>query len=251
MKKFLIVLLVVLVLLGGGVFYVASQAGDIIRTAVVEYGPEITGTPVTLDSVSLSLLLGNAKINNLVIGNPDGFKSEDAVRVGVVEVQLDVNSLFGDAIHIQKILVDGAELTYELAGGGSNIDALKRNVEERTAALLGSGDEADASAEESTTALIIDDLFVNNTKVKVVAKLLGGKGASVTIADIHMEDIGKEEGGSSAAEVVNKLVAIITKSATGSVGQILSTDQLKGAVDDAVTDQVKGVSDKLKGLFSK
>ena len=116
--------------------------------------------------------------------------------------------------------------------------------------MLGS-EEADAGPEEPGTPIVIDDLYVNNTKVSVVAKLLGSKGASVVIPDIHLEDIGKEEGGASAAEVVNELVTIITQSATGSVGEILSPEQLKGAIDDAVTDKVKDVSDKLKGFFSK
>ena len=251
MKKLLIALLVILLLVVGGVMVVASQAGSLIRSAVVEYGPQITGTTITLDDVSLSLMNGHAKIKGLAVGNPQGFSAEHIAKVGEVELKLDVNSLFGNDIRINKILVDGAELTYEPGSKGSNIDVLKREIEKRTAALVGDSQSAEEQSQESTKALVIDDLYVNNTKINVVTKLLAGKGASLTIPDIHMEDIGKDEGGASAADVINELVAIITQSATKGVGELISPEQLKEALDKNVSDKVKGVSDKLKGLFGR
>ena len=134
MKKLLIALAVLILLVVIAIVVVASQAGSLIQRGVETYGPEITGTSVRLSDVDISLLSGHASINNLVVGNPKGFKTAEAFRVGEVSVTLDVVSLFSDQIRIEKILIAGAELTYEQVNKRSNIDALKRNVEKNTGA---------------------------------------------------------------------------------------------------------------------
>ena len=128
MKKLSIVLVVLILLVVIAVVVVASQAGNLIQRAVETYGPEITGTSVTLSDVDISLLSGNASINNLVVGNPKGFKTDNAFRVGEVSVKLDLKSLFSEQIRIEKILIDSAELTYEQINKRSNIDALRKNA---------------------------------------------------------------------------------------------------------------------------
>lgn len=251
MKKLMLVILGVVAVLAILAGVIASQSGSIIRHAVEEFGPELTGTSVVLSDVNVSILTGAASIKNLVIGNPKGFKAEQAVKVGEVAVLLDVKSLFSDKIKIKKILVEGAELTYEVGRGVSNISALQRNIEERTAALAG-GDSA-ASTEEAASGkkLMIDDVYINNTKVNLVASLLGGKGASATIPDIHLEDIGKSDEGASPAEAMKKIFGAISKNVAGSMTKIIPADQIKGTVDKAVGDKLKGAGDKLKGLFNK
>ena len=82
MKKIILVILVIVALIAIAAGIVASQSGTIIRHAVEEFGPEITGTKVVLSDVNVSILSGSASIKNLVIGNPQGFKSDSAVKVG-------------------------------------------------------------------------------------------------------------------------------------------------------------------------
>lgn len=251
MKKAVVVVVAIIAVLAILVGIAASQSGAIIRHAVEEFGPEITGTSVTLSDVNVSLLSGNASIKNLVIGNPKGFKSESAVKVGEVAVSLDVKSLFSDKISIHKILVDGAELTYEVGQGGSNISALQRNIEQRTAAMAGAEETAAAEESEQGANLVIDDVFINGTKVNLVASLLGGKGAGATIPDIHLEDIGKGGEGASPADAAKEIFGAVTKNVGSSVAKIVPTNQIKEKVDKAVGENLKGVEDKLKGLFGK
>jgi uncharacterized protein involved in outer membrane biogenesis len=251
MKKIILVILVIVALIAIAAGIVASQSGTIIRHAVEEFGPEITGTKVVLSDVNVSILSGSASIKNLVIGNPQGFKSESAVKVGEVAILLDVKSLFSDKISIRKILVEGAELTYELGKNGSNISALQRNIEERTAALAGSSSSSSETEDSSNTKLKIDDVFINGTKVNLVASLLGGKGTSASIPNIHLEDIGKDGDGASPADAAKKVFGAITKNVAGAVSKIVPTDQIKETVDKAVEEKIKGAGDKLRGLFDK
>lgn len=251
MKKILAVVVGVIAVVAILVGVAASQSGSIIRHAVEEFGPDITGTSVVLSDVDVSLIAGTASIKNLVIGNPEGFKSDSAVRVGEVAVLLDIKSLFSDRIHVKRILVDAAELTYELGNGGSNINVLQRNIEQRTAALAGEEAAPGDGDQESPTTLMIDDVFVNGTRVNLVASLLGGKGAGVTLPDLHLEDIGQEGDGASPADAVKEVFGAVTKSVGVNVTKVLPTDQIKGAVDKAVEEKLKGVGGKLKGLFGK
>lgn len=250
MKKLSIALIVLVLLIVIAVVVVASQAGSLIKNGVETYGPEFTGTSVTLSDVDISLLSGNASINNLVVGNPKGFKSENAFKVDEVSVKLDVGSLFSEQIRIEKILIDGAELTYEQINKSSNIDALKRNVERNTGS--GGGGSGD-SGSSSDVQLLIDDLYINGTKVNVMAAVLGKEEQeSVTIPDIHLTNLGKSGDGSVSA-IVDEVVRLITKAATKAAIDELGKRKIQEKIDEKKGEALKKLDDKLgeklKDLF--
>jgi len=251
MKKLLIAVGVLVLLVVVAVVVVASQAGSLIKDGVESYGPDITGTSVTLSGVDVSLLSGSASINDLVIGNPKGFKSSEAFRVDEVSVKLDVGSLFSEQIRIEKILIDGAELTYEQLNKTSNIDALKRNVERNTGASGGGSDTGDSSA--SDVQLVIDDLYINATQVNASVSVLGkNEQKSITIPDIHLKDLGKGGDGSVAA-IVDEVVSLVTKAATKAVVNELGKRKVQEAIDkkkgEALQKLDEKLGDKLKDLF--
>lgn len=253
MKKLMIAVGVLVLLVIIAVVVVASQAGSLIKNGVETYGPDITGTSVTLSGVDVSLLSGNASINNLVIGNPKGFKSSEAFRVGEVSVKLDVGSLFSEQIRIEKILIDGAELTYEQINKSSNIDALKRNVEKNTGAGSSGGTATEESG-SSNVQLVIDDLHINNTKVNVSAKVLNKEEQkSVTIPDIHLKDLGKGGSDGSVAAIVDEVVRLVTKAATKAVVDEFGKKKIQEAIDKKKGEAMKKLDeklgDKLKDLF--
>lgn len=254
MKKLMIAAGVLVLLVIIAVVVIASQAGSLIKDGVERYGPDITGTPVTLSGVDVSLLSGNASINNLVIGNPAGFKSREAFRVGEVSVKLDINSLFSEQIRIEKILIDGAELTYEQVNKRSNIDALKSNVEKNTGTGGGGSASSAQGSDASPVQLVIDDVYINNTKVNVSARLLNKEEQrSVTIPDIHLKDLGKGGSDGSVAAIVDEVVRLVTKEATRAVVDELGKQKIQEAIDqkkgEALQKLDEKLGDKLKGLF--
>ena len=87
MKKILIrvalagvVLLVIAVVVG------AMFLGSIVKKGVETAGPSITKTDVKLDGASLSVLSGSGTLKGFVLGNPEGYKGDFAIKVGVVDV---------------------------------------------------------------------------------------------------------------------------------------------------------------------
>jgi len=252
MKKLLIAVGILILLVIIAVVVVASQAGALIKDGVETYGPDITGTPVTLSGVDVSLLSGSASINNLVVGNPKGFKSNEAFRVGEVSIKLDLGSLFSEQIRIERILIDGAELTYEQVNKTSNIDALKRNVERNTGSSSGGSDTGEGSASE--VQLAIDDLYINGTQVNARVAVLGKEEQkSVTIPDIHLKDLGKGGSDGSVAAIVDEVVRLVTKAATKAVVDELGKKKIQEAIDKKKGEAMKKLDDKLgeklKDLF--
>ena len=57
---------------------VIINLGTGLKALVETLGPEMTQSPVTLESASLSLLSGEGSFVGLHIGNPEGFDTEEA-----------------------------------------------------------------------------------------------------------------------------------------------------------------------------
>src|SRR6266567_1769011 len=104
MKKLIIrgvvALLVLLVVAVGLSIYFL---GSIVKKGVETVGPQITGTEIKLDSATLSLLSGSGKLKGLLVGNPAGFKTESAIKVGAVSVGIAPGSIFSDKVHVTQI----------------------------------------------------------------------------------------------------------------------------------------------------
>jgi len=128
MKIFLIVISVavisIVILLIAGL----SNIGPLIKTAVNTAGPEITKTTVSLEGVSVSIFSGEAEIKDFVLGNPKGFRTAVAMKVGVVSVDLDEESITGNPIVINKIEIIEPEITYEIKGRTDNFKVILANI---------------------------------------------------------------------------------------------------------------------------
>lgn len=71
------------------------------KAAIEGLGSKITGTRVTFAQVDIRPLTGTGTLRGLRIANPDGFKTESAVRVGEIHIAVDSNSITGDLVVIR------------------------------------------------------------------------------------------------------------------------------------------------------
>jgi hypothetical protein len=129
-KKILIALgVIVLVLAVVAVVVVILFLGNIIKTGMETVGPKITQTSLKVDSVSVSLLGGSAGVKGLVLGNPEGYKSAQAIRVGTIAVSVVPASLLANKIVIRSVEVRAAEITFEgNPFGANNLKKIMDNV---------------------------------------------------------------------------------------------------------------------------
>jgi len=223
MKKIVIFIAILLLAIAGVAIYGASQSETLIRDAVVDYAPKATGASVELEKVNVSLWGGKAGISNLTVGNPQGFKSDYAFKVGKVDVQLDIDSILSDIIRIKEIRIDGADLIYEISTKGNNISKIQKNIEAYTASL-----GLAASESESEAKFIVDHIYINGTKVKLSSDLLGGKGAGLALPDIHLKNIGTVDKGATAGEVGTAIFGAVNKG----LSKIITKDMLNNTLGD-------------------
>jgi len=237
------ILAVVVIAIVGVVVFIYSNLDSIAKDAVEEYGPQFTGVSVTLAKVELSPENGEGKLSGLVVGNPKGYQTDSAFKLGSVSMNIDISSLTSDTIIIKSIVIDKPDITYEFGDGGSNVDVIGKNVEK---AAGGPGTKNEEKKEGPEKKMIIESLIVSNGKVSVSHPLLKGKKLGSGLPTIRLKDIGKDKkGGATPAEVVNKIMDAIKKQVGASVGGLnvdgMVKDLTKG-VEDAAKDAIKGVT---------
>lgn len=250
MKKLLIVLVALAVLAGVAVVFLLGSIGGIVKGVVEKVGTDATKAPVTLETVDLSLTEGRGELRNLVVGNPEGFQSDHAMRLGTVRVVIDTSTIGSNPVVVKEVVVDGPEVIYEVGSSFStNIGTIQENVD-AYARSLGVGGGGAPSGEEPAaepgegTKVVIEDLYIRNVKVSVAATALGGKGAGATISEIHLEDIGKSEGGASPGEVAAKFLDALLDGVVKAV-----TDLNLEGLKDTGKSLIDGAGKTLKGLL--
>lgn len=249
MKKLLIGLVVILAVIGAGVFYLASSLDDLVKTAIEKAGSKATGVPVTVASVKITASEGKGVVRGLTIGNPPGFSSPSAVRLGEVALILDVGSLTKDPIVIRSIQVSAPEITYEMDKNGTgNIQVIQKKVE---AANPGMESNASAKSDSSGPKVVVDRFDVLQGKV-ILATPVPGLAADAPLGDIHLTGLGRKNNGLS----YEQLASAILKPLLNSVVQAARSVNLGGAFKDVVNetelkDAVGGAAENLKKLIDK
>lgn len=242
MKKVLIGLAAVIVLVIGAGVYVFMFAGDIIKTVVERVGSDATQAKVTLNAVDLDVIQGSGAMKGLTVGNPKGFKTSSAFELGSIALRLDTASLKGDTVIVKSVAITGPVVTYEKSGGGSNVDAIKANVDAYAKKFAGSGGAA-KKEEGAGKKVVIEKLTITGGKVKLNAgSVLGDKTLDANLPDLTLTDIGKDKGGASPAEVAK---AVIDKLTAGVMS--INPEQLIGNAAKAATEAVKGATEAVKG----
>lgn len=259
MKKALLfsVLGILLLAVIGLVVFVA-YLDAIVKAGIETVGPKVTGTTVTVESVQLSPLTGEGRVKGLVIGNPNGYQSKSAFKLGDARVKVDVRSALTDKLIIEEVVVDAPDVTYEVVVAESNIAKIQEHINAFVKSL-GAGESAPKPAQSVDAhrkKVQINDFIVRNGRVN--ASTLG-RNMTVPLPDIHLRDIGKEGSGvtfeKAAAEVFAALNRSVVQSVAGAgkfleKGAAAAGEAAKSAGSEAEKAGSKAM-EGVKGLFGK
>lgn len=243
MKKLLVFLVVVAVIAFLLVVAGSSLLGKAIVAGVETIGPELTQTTVELEDARLSLFAGRGELKGLVVGNPDGFKTDYAIRLGSVALDLQPMSLLSDKIVVEELVIDGPELIYETKLTSANIGRILKNVE----SYIGSGKPTEAKPEAASKAFEVRLIKVTNGRVTVASKLLDGEQLVVNLPPIEIRDIGTGPEGATLADVVKRTLASInaeTVVAVAQSGQSVGNQIQRSA--NSLKQKVGGLLDAIK-----
>ena len=258
MKKWLYIAGGLVAIVAAVLIFGVSNLGPIIKKAVNTYGPEITKTEVRLDDVGISLLSGEAKLKNLYLGNPEGFKSPQAMRVKAVYVDVDEKSITGDTVIIDSVQVLGPEITYEKVGRTDNFKTILNNV--KGSARTSKSSKNKPAKESKEKKLLIRNFIIKDGEVDLDMSVYGGSSVSgsASLPDIHLKDVGKKNGGATPEEVVNIVFAALYKKITSPAVTAELNKQAKALASQALKggkigkeEVEKAAGETVKSLFGK
>ncbi len=95
----------------------------IVETVVRSIGSRATGTKVEIRNFSSSLFSARVSIDDLSVGNPEGYHNPVALEFTSFLVKLDPSSLTTDTVVVEEIIIDGLKVDFE-AQGGISVGAL-------------------------------------------------------------------------------------------------------------------------------
>jgi hypothetical protein len=215
----------------------------IVKTGVETVAPTLTQTPVTLDSVGISLLTGSASIKGLVVGNPSGYQAPTAISIGRAAIRLSPGSLLSDKIVIRSVEVRAPEITFEgNPFGANNLSKILDNM---------NGAPSPASPGQNTSKkpakkLEVDNFVLVGAKVHVQLTGILNKQLNLTLPDIHLVDLGQGTDGITAADLTRKVLQQIIAATVKEVGK--AAEGLGGSTVGGGLNKIKS---GLGSLFGK
>jgi hypothetical protein len=244
MKKLIVRLIiagvVILIIVVGLAFY---SLDSIVKTGVETVGPKVTQVDVKLAGVRLSPFSGKGELKGFLLGNPTGYKSADAMKVGSISVEVNPASLMSEKIVVKSINIQAPEINFEGSLKGNNLSKIQENIEAFVASL---GTSTDPSAKSAQKKIQVDDFVLNGAKVSLNLSELGGRGIAVTLPEIHLTGIGTGPDGITVAALTKQLMGEILGSTTKAVTSQMS--KLLKDVAGSATDTVKGAAGSVKDL---
>jgi hypothetical protein len=234
-KKIVVVFALVLVSVAAGLLWLRGNLDGLVRDAIAKYGSAMTQAAVTVGGVEIRSSDGTGLIRDLSIGNPAGFKTPHAFKVGEIEVAIDIASVTRDVILVRRIAIKAPDIIYEKGEVMTNFDAIEKNV----ATYLGPAEKSS----EGGKKLIVEELLIRDAKAHASAPFLQGKTLTVNLPDISLHNIGKAKGGVPPGELGRAVVQAVKQKLSSSI----SFDNLAKSVGQTL-DRAGSV---VKGLLGK
>jgi len=157
----IVILLIALVVVG-------ASLGKIVKVGIETVAPRITQTPVTVSSVDLSILSGSAGVNGLVVGNPTGYQSANAISMDKAAVSIAPGSLLSDKILVKSIVVQAPQITFEgNPFGANNLSQILANVKGAPTTNSTTTGQTAAGGAKPAKKLEVDDFLIAGAKVHV------------------------------------------------------------------------------------
>ena len=218
-KLLLSVFALLVLVAGGGTLFLDG----IVRKGIETVGTQVAKVEVKLDDVGVSVFTGKGALRGLQVANPKGYRAPQAVKVGQALVVLKPLSVFSERVVVRSVVVQETEIHYEKRDGKTNLDVIQANVE----SVLPDRDKKTKPEKK----LQIDSLVIRNAKVHVYGDRPDEPPMVLTLNEINLKDLGQGPEGITGAELTRKLTAAVIK--------------------DTLAAMVRGVTDRLKGLFGK
>lgn len=233
-RNVILLAVALLVLAGGGALWWLYASRDaLIKRAIEHFGPELTGVSVKVASVKLEPLDGRGAIKGLEIGNPPGYKAPHAISLGEIALAVEPSSLTSSVVRVKEVSLEAPSITYERGPSGDNLSAIQKHIEAQLPKSTPAKGDGKAEKAAKERRFIVDHVQVRKARVSY------GGALSVDVPDLQLRDLGKKQGGATAAEITREIWTALTRQAIAAA---------PGAIRD-LEEKAKGAADRLRGLL--
>lgn len=190
-----------------------------------KFAPQIVGTPTTVDSVDVSVYQGRIEIDDLFVGNPQGFTSDRAFSLDKMVLEVAPSSLLGSTVRVEEIAINNPTIVIEYANGKTNLGEIQKHLKSRRPAKDDT-DKKDAKKKKKGEGrkLSVNKIELTDADVQVI---FNGKAYKVESPDIILENVAPE--GVTAGELSLLLVEKV-------IGQVqLDVKQLPGQIGSQIS----------------
>lgn len=251
LKKIILWVIILLVLL----LIVAALAINPLLSwtsskAFNKLAPDIIGTPTHVEDVSISVYQGRIEINDLFVGNPEGFSSDKAFSLDKMVLEVEPSSLLGQTIRVEEIAINNPTIIVEYANGKINLSEIQKHLKSRRPAKEDkpSVDKPDPQKKDKGEGrkLSVNKIELTDADVQLIAN---GKSHKIESPDIILENVAPE--GVSASElsllIVEKILGQVKLDATHLSEEIGKqvTKELEQQLQQA-TEQGRGLLEQLE-----
>lgn len=214
-----------------------SRLDRAIIGEVERSGREALGTDVSLGSVNLSLRETRAELHGLTVANLDGFDAPYALTADTISLDMNLESLTGDVVELDRVLVNGSDLYAEERGGTTNLGMLLERVR--------AADEPAQEAEPSER-IMIRRFVMTNARVHLDSEQLD-RDAVLELPEVVVENVGTGTGGVTYDEAAEALLGPVLAAARTAVrnqaGRALS-DAASREIEEAAREELERLLDE-------
>jgi len=252
MKKLLKILGGILVVIGILFIALLIWLDGVIVNGFNSAAPAALGVPASLGDARILPVRGKLTLNDLEIGNPEGFKTDGLLHLGTLFIRYDTASILTDTIIINKITIDDMTVTYEKGLLNSNLGALLDLLsgEEKDEKIDAKEDEPEKDGEKKAKKkVIIEKLMITGSHMNVSITGMMGAAIPIPLPPITLTDLGKESDGITVIQAIEKVLKAIAGSAgTALAGSGKLIGQGIGAAGDGAAAVGGAASDAGKAV---
>lgn len=248
MKLLASIAVVILLACGGALWFLAGGSlNEFIKQQIETVGKQVTEQKVTVKNVDIQLTKGAGSILGVSLENGTGYNYPHAFTLGEVTLDINVESLTGEPIIIDAIIIKDPKAFVEFtASGQSNIKDLLDNIQKNMPNAEQKNIDSDAPSTKPEPKLSVSKVVLAGTALTVDLSALGNKEHSATLPDIILNNIGGKDG-----LPASELGTVIVKEALSAIWKETKNTQ-KAQLKKQATDKLKDkAKKKLSELFNK
>lgn len=257
-RLFVLFLLLIVIVVGGVVYY----SDSIVREAMEQAGTASLGVDTTVGNVDLGWVRDSCEFNDIVVANPEGFRSETFLSVGRISLAQAVPSFLSDAIVIPRLEIADISIFLETDGSNTNFGPIIQSIqgvnrveedpdESDSSSAAPSDSETSESSPSSSSSdgggkqLTIEKLVITNLHVSCLVRTLLGEAVPVEIdiPEIELDNLRSDDTKGTLADNVGSIVLTVL-----SVVQQTVRSQLPAAIARSLTTSLDGLAAKIPML---